>query len=100
MVTKEAVLEVLKGCYDPEIPINIVDLGLVYGVDIAEDTVKVKMTLTAPGCPLHATITKDVQGRLEKIQGVHQAKVELVWQPPWSPERMSAEARKTLGWSK
>ena len=100
MVTQEAVLQALRECYDPEIPINIVDLGLIYGVEIVEDKVKVKMTLTSPGCPLHSFVAQSVRQRIEKIEGVHQAEVEIMWQPAWTPERMSPEARKSLGWAK
>ncbi|MBI4216985.1 MAG: metal-sulfur cluster assembly factor [Chloroflexi bacterium] len=100
MVTPAAILEALKGCYDPEIPFNIVDLGLVYDVDIAADRVKVTMTLTSPGCPLHAVIAQEVRQKLEQVAGVRQAEVKIVWQPPWTPERMSPEARRKLGWSK
>ncbi len=98
MVTQEQVLEKLKECYDPEIPLNIVDLGLVYGIDIVEDRVKVTMTLTSPGCPLHAFIADSVKKRIEQTEGVRQAEVEVVWQPAWTPERMSPEARSKLGW--
>ncbi|MFQ5826335.1 MAG: metal-sulfur cluster assembly factor [Dehalococcoidia bacterium] len=100
MATKEEVMAALRNCYDPEIPLSIVDLGLVYDVDILEDIVRVRMTLTAPGCPLHSTIARSVEGEIEKIEGVGKAEVEVVWQPPWTPERMSPEARKKLGWSK
>lgn len=97
MVTKEEVTEVLKECYDPEIPVNIVDLGLVYDVRISEDSVLVKMTLTAPWCPMAQQIVGDVESKLKKIKGVKSATVELVFEPPWSPEMISAEAKKTLG---
>ncbi len=100
MPTQEQVLEALRNCYDPEIPVNIVDLGLVYDVKVEGDQVHVKMTLTAPGCPLHATISRSVQEEVEKVGGVGHAKVEIVWQPRWTPDRMSPEARKKLGWSK
>lgn len=99
-VTNQQVVEALRKCYDPEIPLNIVDLGLVYDVEVNGEEVGVRMTLTAPGCPLHATIARSVQQEVEKLPGVRHASVDIVWQPPWTPERMSAEARKKLGWSK
>jgi metal-sulfur cluster biosynthetic enzyme len=97
MVDKETVIEVLKTCYDPEIPVNIYDLGLVYGIDIMGSTVRVKMTLTAPGCPMHSVITKDVQAKLEGLEGVENAEVELVWEPQWGVDRISSEGKKILG---
>lgn len=97
MVSKEEVIEVLKTCYDPEIPVNIYDLGLVYGIDIAESSVKVRMTLTAPGCPMHSVITKDVKGKLESLEGIGKADVELVWEPRWSADKISPSGKKLLG---
>jgi len=99
MVSKEAVWDALKECYDPEIPINIVDLGLVYDVTIDNDKVFVKMTLTAPGCPMHSFIAQQVKQRLETVEGVKEAHVEVVWDPPWNPNMMSDEAKKKLGFS-
>jgi len=101
-VSQEQVYTALKECYDPEIPVNIVDLGLIYGVritpeDAPEQVVDVDMTLTAPGCPSHVSISMDVKTRLEKIAGVKQANVNVVWNPPWTPERLSPEAREKLG---
>ncbi len=99
MVSKEEILEVLKNVYDPEIPVNIVDLGLIYDVEIDENNnVHIKMTLTAPGCPLAFFLTKMVEDAVkEEIPEVNNVKVELVWDPPWTPDRMSEEARKMLG---
>jgi FeS assembly SUF system protein len=96
--SKEDVLAVLKKCYDPEIPINIVDLGLVYDVDLKDEKVHVRMTLTAPGCPMHTMISEDVKKKLLTLEGVSDAEVEIVWEPPWTPERMSETAKKMLGW--
>jgi metal-sulfur cluster biosynthetic enzyme len=96
-ITEEAVYEALKGCYDPEIPIDIVNLGLVYGVTIVDDWVGVKMTLTSPGCPASEMISEDVKKRVRQIPGVGDADVRIVWQPEWSPEKMSDEAKKKLG---
>jgi len=97
MVTKEEVMDVLRQCYDPEIPVNIVDLGLIYGVTIEDTTVDVEMTLTAPGCPMHSLIARDVKQKVESIQGLERVNVRVVWDPPWTPDRMSEEAKKKLG---
>jgi metal-sulfur cluster biosynthetic enzyme len=97
MVDEEKVIEVLKTCYDPEIPVNIYDLGLVYGIEIKGSTVRIKMTLTAPGCPMHSVITKDVKTRLEQTEGIEKADVELVWEPQWNTDKISPEAKKILG---
>jgi len=99
LVTKEAVLAALEQVYDPEIPINVVDLGLVYDIDVQGDRVHVKMTMTTPGCPLHGLMTSEAKMRVQALEGVDEAEVELVWDPPWSPERMSAAAKQRLGWS-
>ena len=101
-VNENEVMSALKQCYDPEIPVNIVDLGLIYGVrfnpapDDQQD-VTVDMTLTSPGCPAHVTIGEQVKARLEQLPGVRNASVNVVWEPAWSPERLSADARKQLG---
>lgn len=87
----------LKECYDPEIPINIVDLGLVYEVKIENQNVYIKMTLTALGCPLAGFITEEVKNKIKEIKGVNNVEVDIVWDPPWSPEKMSKEARMALG---
>lgn len=97
-VTKEKILEVLSDVYDPEIPIDIVNLGLIYDVDIKEDgNVYVKMTMTAPGCPSSAQIAAESQMLIEGIRGVKEATIEIVWDPPWDPSRMSEDAKKGLG---
>lgn len=96
-VREEDVIEVLRECYDPEIPVNIVDLGLVYDVKIQPRRVDVKMTLTALGCPMAADVMQDVRDHLLTIDGVDEAGVELVYDPPWTPDRMSEEARWELG---
>lgn len=97
MLTEEEVYEALRDCYDPEIPVNIVELGLVYGVSLDEDVVNVRMTLTAPGCHLGGAISHDVEDKLLGIPGCREANVELVWEPPWTPHMMSEAARKKLG---
>ena len=100
--TQEEVLTALKDCYDPEIPVNIVDLGLIYGVkfDPAEgDTqdVTIDLTLTSQGCPAHVSIGEQIKMRLLQLPGVRNASVNVVWTPPWTPERISPDARKQLG---
>src|SRR5260370_38435451 len=95
-LTVDGVMNGLRNCYDPEIPVNIVDLGLVYGVAIDEDNVKGRMTLTTVGCPAHAYLMHQVQTEVEKIPGVKKAEVEIVWEPPWTPDKMSPEAKKRL----
>ncbi|MCJ2670685.1 MAG: iron-sulfur cluster assembly protein [Candidatus Thermoplasmatota archaeon] len=97
MVTEQDVIDALRECYDPEVPVNIVDLGLVYGVHIDDGKVHVKMTLTAPGCPMHSLISEDAKKKVEQLEGVEKAEVEIVWEPLWTPERMSPEAKKKLG---
>jgi metal-sulfur cluster biosynthetic enzyme len=97
MVTKEQVYEALQDCYDPEIPVNIVDLGLVYDVEINGDTVAVKMTLTAPGCGMGTMIAADARQRILALDDVVDATVDLVWDPPWNPSMISEEAKQKLG---
>lgn len=95
-LTVDGVMNALRNCYDPELPVNIVELGLVYGVAIDQDNVKVRMTLTTMGCPAHAYLMHQVQTEVEKIPGVKRAEVEIVWDPPWTPDKMSPEAKKRL----
>jgi FeS assembly SUF system protein len=96
---REKVIEVLRTCYDPEIPVNIYDLGLIYDIEITpEGVVTVRMTLTAPGCPVAFSLPVEVETKLRGIEGVTDAHVELVWDPPWTPDRMSESARLQLGW--
>ena len=106
-VTEEDVLSALKSCYDPEIPVNIVDLGRIYKVNFApapadtpeqaEQDVVIDMTLTAQGCPEHVNISAQVKSRLEQLPGIRNAAVNVVWTPPWTPDRLSPDARKQLG---
>lgn len=92
------VIEVIKSIYDPEIPVNIYDLGLVYDIQIDETSaVKVKMTLTAPACPVAGSLPGEVETKIQSIPEVRTADVELVWDPPWDRSRMSEEAMLTLG---
>ncbi len=97
MVTKEQVYEVLQTCYDPEIPVNIVDLGLIYDVQVNDDQVAVKMTLTAPGCGMGGFIASQAQQKILALPDVKEANVDLVWDPPWDPSMMSEGARLKLG---
>lgn len=97
MVSKEEVVTALKDCYDPEIPINIWDLGLVYDINIENENVGVKMTLTAPGCMMGGMIAEEVKAKIKAMSGVKDAKVELVWDPPWTPDKMSEEAKAQMG---
>lgn len=97
MATKEEVYEALQTCYDPEIPVNIVDLGLIYDVDVSNDRVAVKMTLTAPGCGMGGIIANQARAKILELPGVTDATVDLVWDPPWDPSRMSEEAKQRLG---
>ena len=96
-ISRDDVIAVLKKCYDPEIPINIYDLGLVYDIDIGDEIVGLRMTLTAPGCPASGYIHQDVKRKLESIPGVKEANVQIVWDPPWTPEMMSEVAKKQFG---
>ncbi len=90
------VMNALRNCYDPEIPVNIVDLGLIYNIAIDNDNVKVRMTLTTVGCPAHAYLMHQVQTEIEKLPGVKKAEVDIVWDPPWTPDKMSPEAKARL----
>ncbi|NUP98278.1 MAG: metal-sulfur cluster assembly factor [Armatimonadetes bacterium] len=96
MVTEEEVYEALKDCYDPEIPINVVDLGLVYGVVVEESKVKIDLTLTSIGCPLAAELVAQIQQRAQEIEGVDEAVVNLVWSPPWTPQFATDDGKMQL----
>ena len=98
-VDKEAILEALKGVYDPEIPVDVVNLGLIYGVNVDGGRVDVKMTTTAPGCPMGNYIAGQAERVLRKLEGVGEVHVEMVYDPPWSLDRVSEEGRRALGWS-
>ncbi len=96
-VLRERVIEALKTVYDPEIPVNIYDLGLIYKVDVKDRFVDIDMTLTAPGCPVAHTFPGMVERSVTLVSGVDGAAVELVWDPPWTPELISEAARLELG---
>ena len=94
----ESVIDALREIYDPEIPVNIYDLGLIYGVDVTPDAdVMVTMTLTTPHCPVAESMPGEVELRVSSVPGVRDAEVTLVWDPPWDPAKMSDEARLELG---
>ena len=95
-----SVVDVLKSCYDPEIPVNIYELGLVYDIRVDEDmNVEIDMTLTSPACPVAGSLPPEVQNKVENIHGVKSAKVNVVWEPMWGMHMMSEEAKLTLGLS-
>ena len=96
-LTKEAVFNQLKQVFDPEIPINIVDLGLVYEVDIKDGTVDVQMTLTSPGCSVGPYIAQQAEWAISELEDVQDVNVELVFDPPWSPDKVSEDAKTQLG---
>ncbi|QAY76963.1 SUF system Fe-S cluster assembly protein [Sphingosinicella sp. BN140058] len=94
----EAVIDALKEIYDPEIPVNIYDLGLIYNVEITpEHHARVQMTLTTPHCPVAESMPGEVELRVGAVPGIGDAQVELVWDPPWDPQKMSDEAKLELG---
>ncbi len=93
MITKEEITEALKNVLDPELGVDIINLGLVYNIHIDGEHVKITMTLTSPGCPLYATINADLKKALEKI-GVKDLELDLTYEPPWTPEKMSEAAKK------
>ena len=94
----ERIIEALKAVYDPEIPVNIYELGLIYRVDVEDDNaVKIEMTLTSPGCPVAGTLPGEVEEKVRAVEGVKDAEVEVVWDPPWNPSMMTEEAQLELG---
>ncbi|PXA04192.1 putative Fe-S cluster assembly protein SufT [Coraliomargarita sinensis] len=102
--SEDHVWEAMKGCFDPEIPVNVVDLGLIYDLQISEPasddgrhSVQVKMTLTAQGCGMGPVIAEDVKNNIESLNKIAEAKVDIVWDPPWTPHMISEEGRKKLG---
>ncbi len=95
--TEEKIVSVLKTVFDPEIPVNIYDLGLIYRIEVNDDVVEVDMTLTAPNCPAADFIAEDVKQKIEGIEGVKSAKVNVVFEPEWTQDRMTDEAKLELG---
>ena len=100
-VNEDQVRDSLKQCMDPEVPLSIVDMGLIYGIDVTDNNdVNIKMTMTTKGCPLHETMVDDVKRYAKKVSGVNNVDVEIVWDPPWTMDKMSDEAKakmKTMG---
>lgn len=97
MVSEKQITDALCEVLDPEIGLNVVDLGLIYDIQVNEGFVKIRMTLTSPACPLGSLLVQKVREKVQSIAGVTQAEVELVFDPPWTPERLSSEAREKLG---
>ena len=96
-VNAEDVRSSLKQCMDPEVPLSIVDMGLIYGIDVNENNdVDIKMTMTTQGCPLHETMVDDVKRYTKKVSGVNNVNVEIVWDPPWTMDKMSDEAKEMM----
>lgn len=95
----EQILDALKAVNDPEVGINIIDLGLVYSATLNLDEIDIQLTMTSPACPLHEVIAQDMKNVIQKaFPGIKTIKITLVWEPPWSPEMMSDAAKKQLGW--
>ena len=95
---RERVEDALRQVYDPEIPVNIFELGLIYGIDVSEEgAVQIRMTLTAPSCPAAGAMPGEVESRVAAVEGVKEVTVELVWDPPWDQSRMSEAAKLELG---
>ena len=95
---RDRIIEQIKTCYDPEIPVDIWELGLVYDVDVQEGgEVHVRMTLTSPMCPVAEILPPEVEAKIRQVEGVANVKLDLVWEPPWNPEMMSEAARLELG---
>ncbi|MBT3943626.1 MAG: DUF59 domain-containing protein [Chloroflexi bacterium] len=97
VLSKDEVIEALKEVYDPEIPVNIVDLGLIYDIEVSDGEVAIEMTLTAQGCGMGPYIAQQAEWRIAEIPGVEDVEVELVWDPPWSPERITEDGKRLLG---
>ena len=96
-VTTEQITDSLKQCMDPEVPLSIVDMGLIYGIDVSDNNdVNIKMTMTTKGCPLHDTMVDDVTRYTKKVPGVNNVQVDIVWDPPWSMDRMSDDAKAKM----
>ncbi len=96
-VTAEQITNSLKQCMDPEVPLSIVDMGLIYGIDVSDNNdVNIKMTMTTKGCPLHDTMVDDVTRYAKKVPGVNNVQVDIVWDPPWSMDKMSDEAKAKM----
>ena len=96
-ISAQKIEDSLKQCMDPEVPLNIVEMGLIYGIDIAENNdVNIKMTMTTKGCPLHETLVSDATRFVKKVPGVNNVNIEIIWDPPWSMDKMSEEAKTKI----
>ena len=96
-LTQENIIEALRDVFDPEIPVNVYDLGLIYDIKIGEGNVYVQMTLTAPGCGMGPYIAQQAESRIAEVEGVEDVEVEMVFDPPWTPEQITDEGKKLLG---
>lgn len=100
MVSEQDILQALRGVNDPEVGVNIVDLGLIYSTEIQDGKVRILMTMTTPACPMHSYLTEEVrEAILSRHEEVENVNVELVWDPPWSPQMISEKGKRQLGWS-
>jgi metal-sulfur cluster biosynthetic enzyme len=96
-VSASAIEDSLKQCMDPEVPLNIVEMGLIYGIDVTDNNdVNIKMTMTTQGCPLHETLVQDATRYVKKVPGVNNVNIDIVWDPPWSMDKMSEEAKTKI----
>lgn len=96
MASREEIVEVLKTCYDPEIPVNIWDLGLIYDITQQDGKVRIQMTLTALGCPIGPVLAEEIRWKVGQLPGVEEVEVDIVFSPPWTPERLTEEGRLAL----
>src|SRR5437868_13098614 len=95
---EDRIVDVIKTCYDPEIPVNFHELGLIYGIDVSEaNAVTIRMTLTSPACPAAGSLPPEVERKVRSLADVTDVKVQVVWDPPWTPDRMTEAARLQLG---
>ena len=97
-IIEAQVIEALRTCFDPEIPVNIYEMGLIYGLEIGHDgAVGIRMTLTSPHCPAVQSLPAEIESKVREVNGVSDVKIDLVWEPPWDPSKMSEAARLQLG---
>ena len=96
---RNKIIAAIRTVFDPEIPVNIYELGLIYGIDISDSggAVNVRMTLTSPNCPVAESLPRSIESKIRTVPGVSDAKVQIVWEPPWTPQRISPEGRSILG---
>ena len=98
LVMEAQVIDALRSCFDPEIPVNVYELGLIYGIDVeGSGAVRIKMTLTSPACPAAQALPPEIEAKVRTVPGVTDVAVEVVWDPPWDPSKMSETARLQLG---